>query len=232
MIEQYAGAYEWNPKKNQSNIDKHGISFERASYMFRQGGNAEIVPSNGEVKKARGKIGDKVYQVAHKKEGNKTTIISAYPLDERSVNQRKSITADELDKLRSTKETRSEQTFKDIARLERNDKSQYHQCRSEATKSLHQDRDKKQEDVSQKLTTGEITQRQAGRMNAKDDTKNYKARTKAMDDAGLSAPQRKERYELDRKMQEEKGKSPQHTNHHDTVKSLSKSQSKEMGRSY
>jgi hypothetical protein len=74
--------FEWNPQKAESNIEKHGVSFEEASTVFRDPLSLTIddpLHSTGEERMVQIGISHKnrLLVVVHTEKGNYIRIISA-----------------------------------------------------------------------------------------------------------------------------------------------------------
>ena len=73
--------YSWDEDTNQANIEKHGISFERASIVLERGNPVHGVPyeRNGEQRvQSVGQVNGETIAVIHTEENDKTQIISAH----------------------------------------------------------------------------------------------------------------------------------------------------------
>ena len=74
--------FEWDPQKAKSNIEKHGVSFEEASTVFRDPLSLTIndpLHSTGEVRMVQIGIShkDRLLVVVHTERGDNIRIISA-----------------------------------------------------------------------------------------------------------------------------------------------------------
>ena len=74
--------FEWDPQKAESNIEKHGVSFEEASTVFRDALSLTIDdPLHSTVEKRMVQIGishkNRLLVVVHTEKGDNIRIISA-----------------------------------------------------------------------------------------------------------------------------------------------------------
>ena len=74
--------FEWDPKKAESNIEKHGVSFEEASTVFRDPLSLTIDdPLHSTVEKRMVQIGishkNRLLVVVHTERGDNIRIVSA-----------------------------------------------------------------------------------------------------------------------------------------------------------
>ena len=74
--------FEWDPQKSKSNLEKHGVSFEEASTVFRDPLSLTIddpLHSTGEVRMVQIGIShkDRLLVVVHTERGDNIRIISA-----------------------------------------------------------------------------------------------------------------------------------------------------------
>ena len=70
--------FEWDPKKEEANLEKHGISFVAAARLLATAHYEERSDRNGEIRYlVIGEIQQSVLAVAYTKRGDKYRIISA-----------------------------------------------------------------------------------------------------------------------------------------------------------
>ena len=77
--------FSWDPKKAAANLQKHGVSFEEASTVFRDTLSATGSDPDHSVDEARfvtfgSSVNDRLLVVAHTEENDKIRIISARPM--------------------------------------------------------------------------------------------------------------------------------------------------------